>query len=423
MKRSRFPLAAAVVESYRESLTPNGRYVLWATGAVAVLGLDTRENQVFKVFALGAAMLLVATCFGLARAPRFRLECFLPTRATAGRASKIHVRVGRARPGFLGKVLLSFPRPRRWGSSIDYRPRQVLHSAEADAERSYEVTLTASRRGRYLLRGLSARTTDPLGLVGGRARREPDQVLLAYPRFYSLDDFMVPVGRRYQPGGIPLASHTGDAVEFVGTRDYRPGDPVKNIHFRSWARRGAPVVKEFQEEYFSRLALILDTFVPRRARAKDVDAFEARISVLASIADFFSRGEHIVDILAAGPEVYEVSAGRSLAYFENVLDVLACLEPCHERAFESIGPVLLTKLAQITSVVAVLADWDAPRRDFLRRVREMGAELRVVIVREAPTTMPWEGDADELGRVEWMTPSDVDRLIAASGSPGRGFSS
>lgn len=76
---------------------------------------------------------------------------------------------------------------------------------------------------------------------------------------------------RSEPGCSPgpLSSSTGDAIEFVGTRDYREGDPPRNIHWRSWARRGAPVVKEYQEEYFCRIALILDTFLP--ARETDAD--------------------------------------------------------------------------------------------------------------------------------------------------------
>ena len=63
------------------------------------------------------------------------------------------------------------------------------------------------------------------------------------------------------------------------------------------------MVKEYQEEYFSRIALVLDTFVPRRPRRDERRSFEAAISVLASIADHFSRTENVVDIFAAGPDV------------------------------------------------------------------------------------------------------------------------
>jgi uncharacterized protein (DUF58 family) len=221
------------------------------------------------------------------------------------------------------------------------------------------------------------------------------------------------MGRRYQPGGIPLASNLGDSTEFVGTREFREGDPLRRIHWPSWARRGKPVVKEYQEEYFCRIAIILDTFLPRRPSERDLLGFEAGVSVVASIADFFSRSEYVVDILAAGPDLYEVSAGRSLAYLENILDVLSCLEPCHDPPFETIGPPLFEKLAQITTVVAVLQDWDAPREAFLRRVHELGAAVRAVIVREGSTTLPWEHLGGELGEVGLLTPSDVERALGA----------
>jgi uncharacterized protein (DUF58 family) len=277
------------------------------------------------------------------------------------------------------------------------------------------MEIEISRRGRYTLRGPALRATDPLRLAATRARALPDQVVLVYPRFYTMEEFIIPLGRRYQPGGIPLSSNNGDAIEFVGTREYREGDPVKNIHWRSWARCGEPVVKEYQEEYFCRIALILDTFLPAKHGPRHEQAFEAGISVLASIADFFSRSEYIVDILAAGPDVYEVSAGRSLAYLENILDVLACLEPCYDEPFRTIGPHLFEKLAQITSVVAVLQDWDSGRENFLRRVKEMGTAVRSIVVHDGATTQPWQQVGADLGEISQLTPQDVEDLLAASG--------
>jgi len=232
-----------------------------------------------------------------------------------------------------------------------------------------------------------------------------------------MEEFVVPVGRKYQPGGIPLASTTGDAIEFVGTREYREGDPIKNIHWRSWARRGEPVVKEYQEEYFCRIALVLDTFLPappgrsNPAGRSELRTFESAVSVVASVADFFSRSEYIVDILAAGPDIYEVSTGRSLGYLENILDVLAYLEPCFDPPFAAIGPHLYEKLSQITTVVAVLLDWDSARENFLRRVKSEGAAVRVLLVHEGPTREPWENAQEDLGEISRLTSDDVDRLL------------
>jgi uncharacterized protein (DUF58 family) len=237
--------------------------------------------------------------------------------------------------------------------------------------------------------------------------------VVVYPRYFRVEELAVPLGRRYQPGGIPLSSSTGDAIEFVGTRDYREGDSPRNIHWRSWARRGAPVVKEYQEEYFCRIALILDTFMPRAPTPAQLEAFEAGVSVLASVADYFSRSDFVVDILAAGPDVYEVSAGRSLAYLDNILDVLACIDPCYDPPFSRIGPHLFEKLSRLTTVVAVLQDWDAGRAAFMRRVCEEGTSVRGFVVRDGETTAPLPRD-HELGEITAMPPDEVRRAVESS---------
>jgi uncharacterized protein (DUF58 family) len=169
---------------------------------------------------------------------------------------------------------------------------------------------------------------------------------------------------------------------------------------------------EHQEEYFSRLALVLDTFLPRRPRPRERERFEAAISVLASLTDHFSRSEEVVDVLAAGPDLYEVSTGRSLGYLDNVLDVLACLEPSSDQPFESIGPALLERLEGLTTVVAVMLEWDAAREAFLRKVRALGVSTQVVLVHDGATRTSWSNTGD-LGEILLIPPAEVERRLAA----------
>jgi uncharacterized protein (DUF58 family) len=406
-------VVGAVVRWHEERLTARGRYVLWAALALGLMGADTRRSQVYVLFAVAMGTLVAALLVTLRRGPGARLECALPGRATAHTPLVLRARVW-AEKGRRDYLRLSFPGPARRGAGVAIQPRETFLAASADAPTELRVELRALRRGRYVLRTPSLRATDPLALAAGPAPRARDHVLLVYPRFYTLESFTVPAGRRYQPGGIPLSSSTGDAIEFVGTREYREGDPVRNIHWRSWARRGEPVVKEYQEEYFARIALVLDTFVPAKASPSAQRSFEAAVSVLASIADHYSRSEFVVDILAAGPEVYEVSAGRSLAYLDNILDVLAGLEPCPDAPFAAIGPTLFDKLARITTVVAVLQDWDEARESFLREVKALGTAVHVIVVHDGATTRPWTAVGREVGDIVHVTPDEVDRLIAAS---------
>ncbi|HEX7898370.1 MAG TPA: DUF58 domain-containing protein [Planctomycetota bacterium] len=360
------PLVGRFVRAFQDRLTARGRFLFGTLVAFSFLGLDALTTRVYLLFAIAFGLFVGAFLFGFRARPRVRLSGGAPARATAGTPVTFHVVAeGDAVPD----LHLAFPAP----------PGVKIEPAEAPGPKGV-ATLLALRRGRYEVRGARASRADPLGLFLTAAERLPDRALLVYPRFTPLDVFEIPVGRRHQPGGIPLSSNTGDSVEFVGTRDYREGDPIRAIHWRSWARRGAPVVKEYQEEYFCRIAIVLDTF------ARPGPGFERSISAVASIADFFSRSEYVVDILAAGPDVYEVSAGRSLAYLENILDVLACLEPCADPPFQTIGPAVFERLSSVTTVVAVLQDWDPTRLDFLRRVKAAGTSVRVILTREGLDT-------------------------------------
>jgi uncharacterized protein (DUF58 family) len=412
------PGVGALVRWHEERLTARGRYLLWAALALGIMGADTRRSQVYVLFAAAMGTLVAALLATALRGPGARLECTLPARATALAPLVLRARVW-ADQGPRDHLRLSFPRPMRWGSSIAVRPREAFLAAVADAPTEARFELRALRRGRYVLRSPTLRATDPLALTAGPAPAGREHVLLVYPRFYTLEAFAVPAGRRYQPGGIPLSSSTGDAIEFVGTREYRDGDPVRNIHWRSWARRGQPVVKEYHEEYFARIALVLDSFAPARPGPAEERSFEAAISVLASIADHYSRSDYVVDILAAGPEVYEVSTGRSLAYLDNILDVLAGLEPCGEASFDALGPALFDKLSRITTVIAVLQDWDEARERFLSEVKALGTAVSVIVVHEGPTTRPWPHARGIVGQISQMTPDDVDRRIMASAPSSR----
>jgi uncharacterized protein (DUF58 family) len=398
---------------YRRRLTARGRFVLWAALALAFVGIDTRRTLVFMLFALAAPPLLLAFAQLFRGRPAVRLSGRPPARLTAGRSLTAALDVASADGKATGPLSLFWEAPLPAEAGLDVRPVESSIETGPTAPARVRLIFHPRQRGRYVLPGLGVARVDPFGLARSKAVWLAEQVVLAYPRYFTLDELPLPMGRRYQPGGIPLASEVGDSLEFVGTREYREGDALRKIHWRSWARIGKPVVKEYQEEYFSRIALILDTFLPRRPRPRERERFEGAISLLASVAEHFSRGDEVVDILAAGPDLYEVSTGRSLGYLDNVLDVLACLEPSPAPPFESIGPALFERLERLTTVVAVMLEWDEAREAFLRRVRAMGVAVRILLVHEGETRKPWAGVSADLGEIARFTPAQLQARMAA----------
>lgn len=392
---------------YRRRLTARGRFLLWASLTVGFVGVDTRRALGFMLFALAAPPLVVGLAVLFRSRPAVRIAGRLPARLTAGRTLSVPLEVRPSGARETGPLSLFWEAPLPVADTLHVTPGEATLALADERPVRVPLALRPARRGRYELPALGVARTDAFGLVRTRAQWLPGATVLVYPQYFTLDEPPLPAGRRYQPGGIPLASEVGDSLEFVGTRDYREGDAPRKIHWRSWARLGRPVVKEYQEEYFSRLALVLDTFLPARPRPRERDRLEAAISVLASLAEHFSRSEEVVDVLAAGPDLYEVSAGRSLGQLESVLDVLACLEPSAARPFESLAPAIHERLERLTTVVAVMLDWDAPREAFVRQVRAMGAAVRVIVVHEGATRLAWSDVPPDLASVTLMTPAQV----------------
>ena len=178
-------------------------------------------------------------------------------------------------------------------------------------------------------------------------------------------------------------------------------------------------MREYQEEYYCRIALILDTFIPKRGGrisdwlrgsvpAEGYPELEAAISLSASIADSLAATEHLIDIFAAGPELYVFRAGRQIAHFENVLEILASVDACHTNPFHTIAPAVADELHSITTTICIFLDWDTSREAMVREIIESGCQLKLIIVRDGETTLPLPAD---LSDVTHLTP----QLIHAGG--------
>ena len=76
------------------------------------------------------------------------------------------------------------------------------------------------------------------------------------------------------------------------------------------------------------------------------------------------------------------------AHFENVLEILAGVEVCHSNPFEVVSPALADELANISTVICVLLDWDADREQLVMSAREAGCEVKLIIVRDGDTSLP-----------------------------------
>jgi len=193
----------------------------------------------------------------------------------------------------------------------------------------------------------------------------------------------------------------GDSEEFIGLREYRPGDPLQRMHWKSFARTGTPIVKEFQDEFFERHALVLDTSTRIENSGGEDAAFEEAIAVAASFVYAIDTRECLLDLLFVGGEVRTYTGGRGQMQVEHMLEVLAGVAPSAPPEFASLARAVSAQRSALTSCIVILLAWDAERKAFIERLRGTGLEVRALVVSEqvpdAPGIVPLRPGQIEAG--------------------------
>jgi uncharacterized protein (DUF58 family) len=163
----------------------------------------------------------------------------------------------------------------------------------------------------------------------------------------------------------------------MSLRDYRPGDPLQRIHWKSYARSGKPVVKEYQDEFFERHALVLDTFTDR----SDV-VFEEAVSLSASFACTLDTQESLLDLMFVGSESYCYTAGRGQMQPGSLVEILAGVRISGGGTFRRLHDAVLARRAALSGCILILLAWDEARQDLVRALQQSGVPLIVLLVSE-----------------------------------------
>lgn len=357
--------------------------ILWMTlGLVA--GITVMEIQTYIPFVYATIFLFMAQIAVYFNKPRIRLTARHADRVFAGETLTVEVDVtqeGRL-PGLDYNVLPERLPPDIYAVPADGVPLGALEPGET---RRVRLGLHCPRRGVYPLSGYRVESDFPFGLMNAYLYCRHEATIMVYPPFSPLARMTMPSGRRHHPGGVALASRLGDSFEYLGNREFREGDNIRDIDWRATARMGGmPILREWREEYFLRVGVVLDTFLPAggtaRERAKRQQGFEQAVSLCAAVSDYLARQEYIVDLFAAGPNLYHLTAGRSLAYLDQILEILACVEGSAEEPLQTVAPQIHENLAQITTVFCVFLSWDEIREAFVDALRQGGAGAKVILL-------------------------------------------
>lgn len=180
-------------------------------------------------------------------------------------------------------------------------------------------TIPTQRRGVIAVGPVSVVRGDPLGVFERAHRRDEPVDLFVHPKTVAFGGQSLGFLRDLE--GLPAADLSRDDVSFHTLLEYQPGDDLRHVHWRSTARTGVMMVRQFEETRRSHFVIGLSR---SSGDYRDEHEFELGISVAGSIGLRALRDSQRVDMRVQGRELAS-GTGKQL------LDSLAMVEESKPR--------------------------------------------------------------------------------------------
>jgi len=318
----------------RLSFTREGKIIVILSVGVGFAAINTGNNLLYLLLGWLLSFIIASGILSELTLRALSVERRPPPRIFAGEP-------------FLMEVVIKNGKPNRASYSIEVEDLQgktpidkrcyFLKIPEAKSQRtSYRHTFV--KRGLYTLTGYRLATKFPFALF--RKSRDVDSKLevLVYP------------ARVAVPRPPPRAATRGDAIadrlgrrgEFFGLRERRPGDDRRDVHWKSSARTGRLLVREYEDELARRVVIGVDNALPQAVREAvtdgaltpaheaQVSAVERAISIAASLAAAYLEVGWTVELVSRGAHVppgngrmHEARIARELALLPYTGDDVA----------------------------------------------------------------------------------------------------
>lgn len=264
-----------------QAVTKLGWATLAMTVLAAIIGWSRGWLEFRGIAFLGAILLVVAVLLTLRRAAyEVHLELHQP-----------RVQVGE--PGF-GRVLFRGTGRATPATSVELPVGKAVArfrvGALGEQDQHEELfSIPTRRRGVIPIGPVRAVQADPVGLVH-RTKVFTDQVeMFVHPKVVLVE--ATALGFLKDVEGITTANLSSSDVSFHALRDYVPGDDRRSVHWRTTARTGRIIVRQFEETMRAHLLVLLSTV---RADYASEDDFEMAVSTAASLCVAALRDERQV---------------------------------------------------------------------------------------------------------------------------------
>ncbi|MFD8479572.1 DUF58 domain-containing protein [Kitasatospora sp. NPDC059673] len=347
-------------------LTTRGRSFLAAGLTAALCAYLFGQSALFQVgvllavLPLASALLLVRTRYRVASGRRLS-----PQRAAAGQEARVHLRLDNISRVPTGLLLLEDKVPYVLGP----RPRFVLDRVEPRGFREVSYRVRSDLRGRYPLGPLQLRLSDPFGMCELTRSFSAADVLTVVPQVQDLPPVRLP-GESAGQGESNTHTLALAGDDDVIPREYRHGDDLRRVHWKSTARYGELMVRREEQPLKARATVLLDTREIAHRGSGPASSFEWAVSCAASVTvDLVQRGYQtrlLTDTGRAHPQ-HGATATTAAESVGVLLDALAVVEHSDGTSLARAEEVL--RMGGEGLLVAIVGDLDDEQVERLARLR------------------------------------------------------
>lgn len=270
-------------------------------------------------------------------------------------------------------------------------PIATIESGES-VEHSYSVTCW--RRGSYKLGPLVARWGDPFGLTERELKLADEFEILVHPASEPVEDH--PLTRLWEdpPFRPPVSRPWPHGMEFYGMRAYQPGDDLRRIVWRAYARTGELLVRESEQGITDKLVMVIDQDHRNHSPGIVSESFEALCRAAASVGSHHLRQGYSVTLEGSHERLTRPLRGGSAQL--QLLDALARVEPSKGSLSDAFDRILLT-IPGDAHVVVVTPLLDKAAASRMRLLVDRGMSVVVVALMWLDEAVDTLGSAAALG--------------------------
>lgn len=379
----------------RLSITPFGLIVISICIISGFAGINLISSFLYRLFALSLSLIIISYFSRDKKFENLKIKLFFPKQFSIGETSKYSVKifndgkkdihdmtlmpiVKKQIPNLDQFVTVKEPHEDKrniWDRKI-YAYRWMWHVirlfkaefisvdfaiVKADSFAIEKPSFIPIKRGKISISGVYLIKKDLFGLFNTSKFFELDETITILPRKYKMDKKVINIIKAdidRTKNSLYNILHKHKTGDFVGLREYVPGDPVRNIHWKSWAKTNRPTVVEKGFGKVNEFNIVIFNII----RTEDegfVLKFEDTLSFAYSLLEYFSKNWFTVNFYYfKNDQLKTLTVTNDKGNYPKLYEILCRIEYTINHEVEKSANQLRKKLKKHSNSFFILPEKD-----------------------------------------------------------------